>query len=367
MANILWAGISYKERQRSRGIELAKNGGELREKGGKSFMELIHQSGTVLHHISTKASELPEVIEHRVRERKRFMVFQGEEEVSQSNPIASGSLDADEEVKPDPPQVDFSKYMLIAAFMGERKTTGYSIEIYDIFYCEFQGKDITVGVKKYEPGSHSIVGQAIVRPYHVVKVEKSDKEVGFQKVKVRSEIKEIIYRSHYNPELAVILSEDGLYGSRAKYLSVKLQIPTKEVELPEIRIEAIGDMDIATLKIDEAKKLGWDAWVCGSGTPRDAYCLEKGDILISMFNYPKDRFPPEQTEMMATKYHAASLTEQEKEEMTNALVAIGFATNGESFWENATKSVVDVPDLAPAIEIDAKEFDWDEAMRTELT
>ena len=42
-------------------------------------MELIHQGTTVLHHISTEAGEFPEVIEHRIREGKRFMVFQGEE------------------------------------------------------------------------------------------------------------------------------------------------------------------------------------------------------------------------------------------------------------------------------------------------
>ncbi len=186
----------------------------------------------------------------------------------------------------------------------------------------------------------------------------------------------IIYRSHYNPDVAVILSEDGLYGSEAKYLSVKLQIPTKEVSIPKIRIMAIGDMDIATLEFDKAKKLGWDAWVSGHGEWRtdegeyvsmDCYSLEKGDISINMINYPKDRFPPEQTEMMATKYNATSLTEQEKEEMTSALVAIGFAADGESFWETATESVVDVPDLAPAIDIDADEFNWKEAMKTELT
>jgi len=56
VANIVWTGISHKESQRGRGIELAKNGGELREKDGKSFMELIHQSGAVLYHISAKAS-----------------------------------------------------------------------------------------------------------------------------------------------------------------------------------------------------------------------------------------------------------------------------------------------------------------------
>ena len=100
-------------------------------------MKLIHQSSAVLHHISTEASEFPEIVEHRIGQRKRFMIFHGEEgcqgagidavglgflplsfaelvcpigvnlhhlialsqeEVSQSNPIIPRSLNADEKV-----------------------------------------------------------------------------------------------------------------------------------------------------------------------------------------------------------------------------------------------------------------------------
>jgi hypothetical protein len=137
VANILWTGIGYKESQRGRGIELTKSGGEFREKGGKSLMELIYQGSAILHHISPEAGELPKVIEHGVRQRKRFMVPQGEKscqrtgidtvslgflslgftelvcpvgvnlhhlvamgekEVSQGNSIIPGSFDANEEV-----------------------------------------------------------------------------------------------------------------------------------------------------------------------------------------------------------------------------------------------------------------------------
>lgn len=43
----------------------------------------------------------------------------------------------------------------------------------------------------------------------------------------------IIYRSHYNPEVAVALSVN-------KHLDIKLQVPTKQVQIPVVQIKAVG-------------------------------------------------------------------------------------------------------------------------------
>jgi hypothetical protein len=136
-ANIVWSGIDYKKSQSGGGIQLAKNGSKFRKKGGKGFLELVHQSGAILYHMSAKAGDLLKVIDYGIRDGKRFMVLQGEktchrtgidtvslgfpplgftelvcpigvnlhhpiamgeEEVSQGNSIIPSSLDANEEV-----------------------------------------------------------------------------------------------------------------------------------------------------------------------------------------------------------------------------------------------------------------------------
>ena len=48
----------------------------------------------------------------------------------------------------------------------------------------------------------------------------------------RTELDRIIYRSHHNPDVAVVLSEDNILTNGGwtddKYLSVRIQVPTKD-------------------------------------------------------------------------------------------------------------------------------------------
>ena len=67
----------------------------------------------------------------------------------------------------EPPKIDFSSEIVIAAFMGECPTGGYSIEIREI--VEEQDK-ITVIVEKRYPRPGSVVTQALTKPYHIVKL-----------------------------------------------------------------------------------------------------------------------------------------------------------------------------------------------------
>jgi hypothetical protein len=91
-------------------------------------------------------------------------------------------------------------------------------------------------------------------------------------VETRTELDAIIYRSHYNPDVAVILSEDCIYTEGewddTKHISVKIQIPTKDVHksMPYVRIGLTEYVNAATLDIDACADLGWDAEVSGSGS-----------------------------------------------------------------------------------------------------
>ena len=72
--------------------------------------------------------------------------------------------------------IDFSKEMAVAAFMGEKLTGGYSIEIIDVL----KKKDhLEFLIKKEEPGPNDMVIQTITSPYHVIKLERFDTEYLF--------------------------------------------------------------------------------------------------------------------------------------------------------------------------------------------
>lgn len=74
-------------------------------------------------------------------------------------------------------EIDFSKDMVICAFMGERRTTGYSISIERIYP---EDEKLYVLVAKHNPPPNAIVGQAITYPYIIVRLERLDLEVVFK-------------------------------------------------------------------------------------------------------------------------------------------------------------------------------------------
>jgi hypothetical protein len=81
--------------------------------------------------------------------------------------------------KPEVPKIDFEKEMVLATLMGERNSSGYKIEIYDI---GLEDKIIKVKVKNYEtPGNLTIMTQ----PYHIVKIRRYPYKIEFDHEKVK--------------------------------------------------------------------------------------------------------------------------------------------------------------------------------------
>lgn len=73
--------------------------------------------------------------------------------------------------------VDFKNEMIFAIFQGEKPTGGYSIEITKII----ENKDNTeVFVKETSPGVNCMVTKSLISPFHIVKLQKIDKEVVFK-------------------------------------------------------------------------------------------------------------------------------------------------------------------------------------------
>lgn len=179
----------------------------------------------------------------------------------------------------------------------------------------------------------------------------------------------VIYRSHYNPEVAVVLSVNKPFN---KQLSIKLQIPVKQVQmkLPVVNIKAVGTVDVASLNANAAKELGWNVKVSGKAflgnVTRDSYSLEKGDIHISLM--PEGRTSLERTEAEAVINNATLMTADARRDIEEVLVKIGFARTEDALQNVAVESrIQEWEDLVPSVNVDADSFNFSGAMRAELT
>jgi hypothetical protein len=76
----------------------------------------------------------------------------------------------------DPPAVDFEQFMVVAAFMGERRTGGYRVRVDSVSQS---GDRMTVSVKMEAPGPGCMTTQALTQPYQIVKLPRLEGEVAF--------------------------------------------------------------------------------------------------------------------------------------------------------------------------------------------
>ena len=79
------------------------------------------------------------------------------------------------------PSVDFSSDMVLAAYLGEKFTSGHRIEITG-------AKDLSDAIHVYlaevRPGPSAIVAQVLTQPYHIVKTRRADKGVVFEEPEI---------------------------------------------------------------------------------------------------------------------------------------------------------------------------------------
>ncbi|MCS7167884.1 MAG: protease complex subunit PrcB family protein [Gemmatales bacterium] len=80
--------------------------------------------------------------------------------------------------KPELPEVDFTKHMVVAVFMGMRSTGGYAIRITDVRWDKAKDK-LQILVQEISPAPGAIVTQALTQPYHIVVIPRTEKTVEF--------------------------------------------------------------------------------------------------------------------------------------------------------------------------------------------
>lgn len=81
--------------------------------------------------------------------------------------------------KRPPPKINFSRITVIAVFMGEHSVGGHRIEIKEIFDSD---GFVVVKVEKSYPGRRCGVTEAFSQPYHIVKMNKINKDVTFETI-----------------------------------------------------------------------------------------------------------------------------------------------------------------------------------------
>ena len=254
-----------------------------------------------------------------------------------------------------------------------------------------QAEGVTLHKGKVSPSGVEIVTVEVPRPQETVTGKEA---VQPEEGETQTEIEAITYRSHYDPCVAVVLSESGVGPEAREYLSVRIQIPTQEVysSTPLVEMRLVGQMDVVSLDVEQAQTLGWGikisgggSWTVGGGdvegddddeenegdserreVSRDAYILHKSDLQVHIM--AAGRTSLMDTEVEVTVNNAASLSDEVRNEVARLLVVIGFATDEQAALENASveSKVNEWMDLAEAVDVSADEFDWQEAMRTEL-
>lgn len=75
------------------------------------------------------------------------------------------------------PEVDFTKEMIVAVFMGEQSTGGYGIEVIKIIEQE---NSLEVFIKETLPAVSQPVTAVLTQPCHIIKLPKIEKEVLFK-------------------------------------------------------------------------------------------------------------------------------------------------------------------------------------------
>lgn len=80
---------------------------------------------------------------------------------------------------PAVPQIDFADSMIVAAFVGQKPTGGYSVRIEEVIRVAAtagQPSQIVVRTSEVIPAEDAVVTQMLTSPFHMVRVEKADGE-----------------------------------------------------------------------------------------------------------------------------------------------------------------------------------------------
>ena len=79
------------------------------------------------------------------------------------------------------PEVDFSQLLVVAVFLGTRRTAGYEVEI---TAARSEGDRVVVEYVEQRPPGDSLVAQVLTAPFHLVSLPREVGEIDFRKAEV---------------------------------------------------------------------------------------------------------------------------------------------------------------------------------------
>jgi hypothetical protein len=78
---------------------------------------------------------------------------------------------------PKLPKVDFSQYIVMALFLGQKRTGGYGLQVRRI---DSHPKSMVVHISLISPGKGCASTQALTQPYQIIELPATSKEILFQ-------------------------------------------------------------------------------------------------------------------------------------------------------------------------------------------
>ena len=182
----------------------------------------------------------------------------------------------------------------------------------------------------------------------------------------------VIYRSHYNESLAVILTPFDLFEEKG--LDIRLQMPTRNITAyTQFLVLETDDMETRLLDLNMMGGRG-KRWVLDISymqllpeqPPTQISNLTKGNLKVTLVPHINETLPGIYIAISAE--NATSLSNENMTELSNIFDGIGYPISFNMLAREFESKITieEEHDLESALGISPDDFDWFEAMKIEL-
>ena len=182
----------------------------------------------------------------------------------------------------------------------------------------------------------------------------------------------ILYRSHYDDRVAVILTPLELF--QEKGLDLRLQLPTRNVSTTTQSIiysENVSAIRVADLELMGGKTVGWILNLDYrpdplGGPPVQVANITKDNLKLSIIPLVNETMPGSYVGIEVS--NTTALSKQDQADFAKIFDAIGYPQSFDTFIRGKQFNVVTTItyDLATALEKNWGETEWGDAMKTEI-
>ncbi|MCL4435459.1 MAG: hypothetical protein M1503_06275 [Thaumarchaeota archaeon] len=181
----------------------------------------------------------------------------------------------------------------------------------------------------------------------------------------------ILYRSHYDDRVAVILTPLEIF--QEKGLDMRLQLPTRNVSTT---IQSIIYGENTTIRVADLELMGGKTinWILNldyrpdpsGGPPVQVANITKDNLKLSIIPLVNETLPGAYIGIEVT--NTTALSQQDRTDFAKIFDAIGYPQSFDTFIKGKQFKVISTTtyDLATALEKNWGETEWGDAMKTEI-